>query len=112
GSYNVPLGCGFSGFQSTVGTVGPSEPSEPKCARSSRRNEMAAARTSIVLACAAVAVFATADVRMAADQPAPIPPVNDAPNPYNTIKDFFKLPNGRQGGSTRAVDVDKDGKSI
>src|SRR6185503_5270849 len=73
---------------------------------------MAAVRTSIVLACAAVAVFATADVRMAADQPAPIPPVNDAPNPYNTIKDYFKLPSGRQWGSTSAVDVDKDGKSI
>ena len=34
------------------------------------------------------------------------------PNPYNTIKDYFKLPNGRQWGSTSAVDVDKDGKSI
>ena len=44
--------------------------------------------------------------------PAPIPPVNDVPNPYNTIKDYFKLPNGRQWGSTSAVDVDKDGKSI
>jgi sugar lactone lactonase YvrE len=73
---------------------------------------MAAVRTSIVLACAAVAALATSDVRMSADQPAPIPPVNDAPNPYNTIKDYFKLPNGRQWGSTSAVDVDKDGKSI
>jgi sugar lactone lactonase YvrE len=73
---------------------------------------MAAVRTSIVLACAAVAAFAASDVRIAADQPAPIPPVNDAPNPYNTIKDYFKLPNGRQWGSTSAVDVDKDGKSI
>ena len=53
---------------------------------------MAAVRTSIVLACAAVAALATSDVRMSADQPAPIPPVNDAPNPYNTIKDYFKLP--------------------
>jgi sugar lactone lactonase YvrE len=73
---------------------------------------MAAVRTSIVLALAAAAAFATSDVRIAADQPAPIPPVNDAPNPYNTIKDYFKLPNGRQWGSTSAVDVDKDGKSI
>ena len=73
---------------------------------------MAAVRTSIVLACAAVAALATSDVRMSADQPAPIPPVNDAPNPYNTIKDYFKLPNGRQWGSTSAVDIDKDGKSI
>jgi sugar lactone lactonase YvrE len=73
---------------------------------------MAVVRTSIVLAVAAVAAFATADVRIAADQPAPIPPVNDAPNPYTTIKDYFKLPNGRQWGSTSAVDIDKDGKSI
>src|SRR5512137_928173 len=73
---------------------------------------MAAVRTSIVLAVAAAAALATSDVRIAADQPAPIPPVNDAPNPYTTIKDYFKLPNGRQWGSTSAVDVDKDGKSI
>ena len=73
---------------------------------------MAAVRTSIVLACAAVAALATSDIRMSADQPAPIPPVNDCPNPYRTIKDYFKLPNGRQWGSTSAVDIDKDGKSI
>src|SRR5947207_14789530 len=79
---------------------------------SSRRSVMSSARTSIVLGVAAVAAFATSDVRIAADSPAPIPPVNDAPNPYTTIKDSFKLPNGRQWGSTSAVDVDKDGKSI
>jgi hypothetical protein len=73
---------------------------------------MAAVRTSIVLAFAAAAALATSDVRIAADQPAPIPPVNDVANPYTTVKDFFKLPNGRQWGSTSAVDVDKDGKSI
>src|SRR3978361_821820 len=39
-------------------------------------------------------------------------PTNDAPNNYNTIKDYFKLPDGRTWGSTSAVDVDKDGKSI
>src|ERR1051326_2855933 len=40
------------------------------------------------------------------------PPTNDAPNPYTTVKDFFKLPDGRTWGSTSAVDIDKDGKSI
>jgi sugar lactone lactonase YvrE len=69
-------------------------------------------RKSFVLAMAAVAAVATADVRISADQPAPIPPVNDAPNPYQTIKDFFKLPAGRTWGSTSAVEIDKDGKSI
>ena len=39
-------------------------------------------------------------------------PTNDAPNNYNTIKDYFKLPEGRTWGSTSAVDIDKDGKSI
>jgi len=39
-------------------------------------------------------------------------PTNDAPNPFNTVKDNFKLPEGRTWGSTSAVDIDKDGKSI
>ena len=39
-------------------------------------------------------------------------PTNDAPNHYTTIKDYFKLPEGRTWGSTSAVDIDKDGKSI
>jgi streptogramin lyase len=39
-------------------------------------------------------------------------PTNDAPNPYTTIKDFFKLPEGRVWGSTSAVDIDKDGRSV
>src|SRR6476646_5928593 len=39
-------------------------------------------------------------------------PTNDAPNNYNTVKDYFKLPEGRTWGSTSAVDVDKDGTSI
>src|SRR5258705_2047035 len=39
-------------------------------------------------------------------------PTNDAPNPDTTIKDFFKLPEGRTWGSTSAVDIDKDGRSI
>jgi sugar lactone lactonase YvrE len=39
-------------------------------------------------------------------------PTNDAPNTYTTLKDYFKLPDGRTWGSTSAVDIDKDGKSI
>jgi len=34
---------------------------------------------------------------------------NSYPNPYVTIENFFKLPEGRQWGSTSAVDVDKNG---
>src|SRR3954449_4921814 len=39
-------------------------------------------------------------------------PTNDAPNNYTTIKDYFKLPEGRTWGSTSAVDIDKDATSI
>ena len=39
-------------------------------------------------------------------------PTNDLPNPYNTIEGWAKLPEGRTWGSTSAVDIDKDGKSI
>ena len=39
-------------------------------------------------------------------------PTNDLPNPYETISGWAKLPTGRTWGSTSAVDVDKDGKSI
>lgn len=37
---------------------------------------------------------------------------NSLPNPYRTIEDWAKLPDGRQWGSTSAVDIDCDGKSI
>src|ERR1700687_4270787 len=37
---------------------------------------------------------------------------NSQPNPYNTVEGWAKLPEGRTWGSTSAVDIDKDGKSI
>jgi DNA-binding beta-propeller fold protein YncE len=43
---------------------------------------------------------------------APTPPTNDAPNPYTTVEGYFKMPEGREWGSTSAVDIDRDGKSI
>src|SRR5579863_4712637 len=39
-------------------------------------------------------------------------PTNDAPNSYKTIEHFVKLPEGRKMGSTSAVDIDRDGKTI
>ena len=41
-----------------------------------------------------------------------VTPTNDAPNQYNTIEGWAKLPEGREWGSTSAVDIDKDGKSV
>jgi sugar lactone lactonase YvrE len=39
-------------------------------------------------------------------------PINDRPNPYQTIEGWAKLPDGRAWGSTSAVGIDRDGKSI
>ncbi|MGH9659766.1 MAG: hypothetical protein ACRD96_14550 [Bryobacteraceae bacterium] len=39
-------------------------------------------------------------------------PVNDLPNPYSTVEGFARLPEGRTWGSTSAVDIDRDGRSI
>jgi len=39
-------------------------------------------------------------------------PINEGPNPYETITGWAKLPDGRTWGSTSAVDIDKDGVSI
>src|SRR5262249_36489038 len=43
---------------------------------------------------------------------APVTPTNDAPNPYQTIEGWAKMPPGRTWGSTSAVDVAPDGTSI
>lgn len=34
------------------------------------------------------------------------------PNPYRTVENWFKLPEGRVWGSTSAVDIDRDGTSV
>jgi len=39
-------------------------------------------------------------------------PTNDLPNPYRTVEGWAKLPDGRTWGSTSAVAIDRDGKSI
>jgi sugar lactone lactonase YvrE len=41
-----------------------------------------------------------------------VQPVNDLPNPYRTVENYFKLAEGRWWNSTSAVDIDVDGKSI
>jgi DNA-binding beta-propeller fold protein YncE len=42
----------------------------------------------------------------------PSGPTNDHPNPYRTVEGWAKMPEGRTWGSTSAVDIDRDGKSI
>ena len=39
-------------------------------------------------------------------------PVNDLPDPYRLEANYFKMPAGRTWGSTSAVEIDKDGRSI
>jgi sugar lactone lactonase YvrE len=41
-----------------------------------------------------------------------VQPTNDLPNPYQTVANYFRLPEGRTWGSTSAVEIDKDGTSI
>ncbi len=42
----------------------------------------------------------------------PPAPTNDLPNPFQTIEGWAKLPEGRTWGSTSAVDIAPDGRSI
>src|ERR1700693_2841142 len=37
---------------------------------------------------------------------------NSKPNPYRTIEGWAKLPEGRSWGSTSAVAIDRDGRSV
>ena len=57
---------------------------------------------AVILTCGCLA-YAQSDVQ----------PVNDRPNPYRTLgNNWAKLPEGRTWGSTSAVDIDRDGRSI
>ncbi len=41
-----------------------------------------------------------------------VQPVNDLPNPYQTVRNWGTMPEGRMWGSLSAVDIDPDGRSI
>ena len=43
---------------------------------------------------------------------ATVAPTNDLPNLYQSVENYFKLPAGRTWGSTSAVEIDKDGRSV
>lgn len=43
---------------------------------------------------------------------AKVAPINNLPNPYETVRDFGTLPDGRRWGSVSAVHADVDGKHI
>jgi sugar lactone lactonase YvrE len=74
------------------------------------------------------AMLATAVAALVAQQPAApagpplgasgppehakVSPINNLPNPYETVRNFGTLPDGRKWGSVSAVQVDIDGKSV
>ena len=68
-------------------------------------------RRHLVIAVSLTAVLSS-QVLAQAGGSASMPPVNDLPNPYETITGWAKLPEGRTWGSTSAVEIDKDGVSI
>jgi sugar lactone lactonase YvrE len=70
-----------------------------------------AATVRISLALAVVAALSSLPGGTASGQ-SEVQPINDLPNPYQTIENYFKLPAGRTWGSTSAVDIDRDGRSI
>ena len=41
-----------------------------------------------------------------------VAPINGLPNPYETLRDFGRLPDGRKWGSVSGIQVDNDGKHI
>src|ERR1044072_6454152 len=59
-----------------------------------------------------IALVAALGLAAAVSAQTTVAPTNSAPNPYQTIENWAKLPEGRTWGSTSAVDIDKDGKSI
>lgn len=68
-------------------------------------------RLNLALSVALAVAVTAADAHIFA-QAMPAEPTNAAPNPYQTIENYFKLPEGRTWGSTSAVDVSPDGKFI
>jgi sugar lactone lactonase YvrE len=66
------------------------------------RLSAAIVRTSAALVLAAATAGAQADVQ----------PTNELPNPFQSVENYFKLPEGRKWGSTSAVEIGRDGRSI
>ena len=43
---------------------------------------------------------------------AQLEPINNRPNPYNSVDGWATLPDGREWGSTAGVDIDPDGRHL
>jgi len=71
-------------------------------ARRAKRLMLATTMAAAALGASAVRVSTQTEMK----------PTNELPNAYQSIEGYFKLPEGRTWGSTSAVEIDKDGKSI
>ncbi len=117
------LGCGVAGGAAAVadGGRGPGgrgvagvrglwrEGSEKECRMTFRASGFRLQAPGVVLAALVAGVLATSPTSQAQAPPAP---TNTAPNPYKTVEGYFKMPEGRTWGSTSAVEIDRDGRSI
>ena len=65
-------------------------------------------RLTLALVTFAAIVVAEGSARSQAD----MEPVNDRPNPYETVEDYLQVPPGREWGAMPAMDLDPDGTSI
>ena len=77
--------------------------------RSGARRLAAAVAGALVLS--AGAAFAQPGSSGPAEH-ADVEPVNNLPNPYETVRDWGTLPDGRSWGSVSAVNVDVDGRHV
>src|SRR5205085_1022555 len=57
-------------------------------------------------------ILAVGLITAASGAQATMQPTNDAPNPYQAITGWAKMPEGRAWGSTSAVAIDTDGVSV
>lgn len=69
--------------------------------------QMGIVRTRVTLGTLAAAALAAP-----LSSQGPARPVNTLPNPYQTIANHFRMPDGRSWGATSAVEIDRDGRSV
>jgi sugar lactone lactonase YvrE len=88
-------------------------PAENRSANNAHREEVAMARSrsgkfTVLVPIVALVGFVGTAVYPQTD----VPPVNDLPNPYETVRNWGTLPEGRTWGSTAGIDMDPDGRSV
>ena len=83
----------------------------PRPVTGTRRLFFSLLSCAIVVGALSVAVLAQRG-QSGPPEHAKIPPVNNLPNPYETVRNWGTLPAGRTWGSVSAINVDRDGRHI